>query len=358
MDREPLILVVNPGSTSTKISVFEGPKEIYTKTLYHSNEELAKFEHISDQLEFRVEVIENQLAQNGFADRKIDAVVGRGGLLHPLEGGTYRVNEKMVEELREARYGEHASNLGAIIAYQIGNQHGAPAFIVDPVVVDELDDIARLSGLPELPRKSIFHALNQKAVARKAAKRLGKEYSDCTLIVAHMGGGITVGVHKNGRVIDVNNGLDGEGPYTPERTGTLPVGDLIRLCYSGKYTRSEMLKKNKGQGGVVAYLGTNDMREVERRAVAGEQPWRLVYEGMAYQVAKEICALAAVVQGKVDGIVLTGGVAHSKVFTGWIRERVDFLAPVLEFPGEEEMEALALGAYRVLTGEEEAKEYE
>ena len=358
MDREPLILVVNPGSTSTKISVFEGPKEIYTKTLYHSNEELAKFEHISDQLGFRVEVIENQLAQNGFADRKIDAVVGRGGLLHPLEGGTYRVNEKMVEELREARYGEHASNLGAIIAYQIGNQHGAPAFIVDPVVVDELDDIARLSGLPELPRKSIFHALNQKAVARKAAKRLGKEYSDCTLIVAHMGGGITVGVHKNGRVIDVNNGLDGEGPYTPERTGTLPVGDLIRLCYSGKYTRSEMLKKNKGQGGVVAYLGTNDMREVERRAVAGEQPWRLVYEGMAYQVAKEICALAAVVRGKVDGIVLTGGVAHSKVFTGWIRERVDFLAPVLEFPGEEEMEALALGAYRVLTGEEEAKEYE
>ncbi len=358
MDREPLVLVVNPGSTSTKISVFEGPKEIYTKTLYHSNEELAKFEHISDQLEFRVEVIENQLAQNGFADRKIDAVVGRGGLLHPLEGGTYRVNEKMVEELREARYGEHASNLGAIIAYQIGNQHGAPAFIVDPVVVDELEDIARLSGLPELPRKSIFHALNQRAVARKAAKRLGKEYSDCTLIVAHMGGGITVGVHKNGRVIDVNNGLDGEGPYTPERTGTLPVGDLIRLCYSGKYTRSEMLKKNKGQGGVVAYLGTNDMREVERRAVAGEQPWRLVYEGMAYQVAKEICALAAVVRGKVDGIVLTGGVAHSKVFTGWIRERVDFLAPVLEFPGEEEMEALALGAYRVLTGEEEAKEYE
>ncbi len=358
MGNEPLILVINPGSTSTKMSVFEGPKEVYTKTLYHSAEELAQFEHISDQLDFRVSVIEQQLAQNGFADRQIDAVVGRGGLLRPLEGGTYRVNEKMVQELREARYGEHASNLGAIIAHKIGQEHGAPAFIVDPVVVDELEDIARLSGLPELPRKSIFHALNQKAVARKAAAQLGKKYTDVTLIVAHMGGGITVGIHENGRVVDVNNGLDGEGPYTPERTGTLPVGDLIRLCYSGKYTRSEMLKKNKGQGGVVAYLGTNDMREVEKRALAGEQPWRLVYEGMAYQVAKEICALAAVVSGRVDGIVLTGGVAHSKVFTGWIRERVEFLAPVLEFPGEEEMEALALGAYRVLTGEEEAKEYD
>ncbi len=357
MDREPLILVINPGSTSTKLSVYRGTEEVYAETLYHSNEELARFQRVSDQYSFRVQVIEECLARNGFGSDGFDAIVARGGLLHPLEGGTYRVNEKMVQELLEARYGEHASNLGAIIAWNLSRARGIPAFIVDPVVVDELDEIARLSGLPELPRKSIFHALNQKAVARKAAEKLGKKYREVNLIVAHMGGGITVGLHKQGRVVDVNNGLDGEGPYTPERTGTLPVGDLIRLCYSGKYTREEMLRLNKGQGGVVAYLGTNDMREVERRALAGEVRWRLVYEGMAYQVVKEICALSAVVAGQVDAIVLTGGVAYSEVFVNWIRERVSFLAPVFVFPGEMEMEALALGAYRVLTGEEQAKEY-
>jgi butyrate kinase len=357
MQKEPLILVINPGSTSTKLSVYRGKREVYAETLYHTAEELSAYRRITDQYPFRVRVIEELLRKNGFGDALFDAIVARGGLLHPLEGGTYRVNEKMVEELLEARYGEHASNLGAIIAWNLSRTRGIPAFIVDPVVVDEMDQIARLSGLPELPRKSIFHALNQKAAARKAAERLGRKYTEVNLIVAHLGGGITVGLHKQGRVVDVNNGLDGEGPYTPERTGTLPVGDLIRLCYSGKYTREEMLQRNRGRGGVVAYLGTNDMREVERRALAGEPQWRLVFEGMAYQVAKEICALSAVVAGKVDAIVLTGGIANSELFVSWIRERVSFLAPVFVFPGEMEMEALALGAYRVLVGEEQAKEY-
>ncbi|MDZ7372570.1 MAG: butyrate kinase [candidate division KSB1 bacterium] len=357
MGKEPQILVINPGSTSTKLSVFRGREEIHSETLYHSAEELARFPRVTDQYPLRVRVIEESLARNGFEQDGFDAIVARGGLLHPLEGGTYRINEKMVQELLEARYGEHASNLGAIIAWNLSRKRGIPAFIVDPVVVDEMEEIARLSGLPELPRKSIFHALNQKAVDRKAAEKLGKKYNEVNVIVAHMGGGITVGLHRQGRVVDVNNGLDGEGPYTPERTGSLPVGDLIRLCFSGKYTREEMLRKNKGQGGVVAYLGTNDMREVERRALAGDPWWRLVYEGMAYQVAKEIGALSTVVAGKVDAIVLTGGVAHSELFVGWIRDRVSFLAPVFVFPGEMEMEALALGAYRVLIGEEQAKEY-
>jgi butyrate kinase len=263
----------------------------------------------------------------------------------------------MLKDLKKAIQGEHASNLGAILAYELANPYDKPAFIVDPVVVDELEDIARLSGCPVLPRKSIFHALNHKAVARMAAAKLGRDYSSINLIIAHMGGGISVAAHRNGRVIDVNNALDGEGPYSPERSGTLPAGDLVRLCFSGKYNMKSILKMVKGQGGIVAYLYENDMRVVEEKINAGDENAKLIYQGMAYQVAKEIAAQGAVLKGKVDAIVLTGGVAYDTTFVQWIRERCEFMAPLLIFPGEQEMQALAWGAMRVLRNEEEAKSY-
>nr|WP_250160247.1 butyrate kinase [Caloranaerobacter azorensis] len=288
---------------------------------------------------------------------KLSAVVGRGGLLKPIAGGTYKVNERMLEDLKVGVLGEHASNLGGILAHEIASQLNIPAFIVDPVVVDEMEDVARISGMPELERKSIFHALNQKAVARRAAKELGKAYNEVNLIVAHLGGGISVGAHKNGRVIDVNNALDGEGPFSPERTGGLPVGDLVKLCFSGKYTLAEMKKKIKGNGGLVAYLGTNDAREVVKMIENGDKKAELVYKAMAYQVAKEIGSLAAVLEGKVDGIILTGGIAYDKRFTKWIIDRVSFISKVFVYPGEDEMIALAEGGLRVLRGEEEAKVY-
>ncbi|WP_347877413.1 butyrate kinase [Caloranaerobacter azorensis] len=297
------------------------------------------------------------LNEKGINLTKLSAVVGRGGLLKPIAGGTYKVNERMLEDLKVGVLGEHASNLGGILAHEIASQLNIPAFIVDPVVVDEMEDVARISGMPELERKSIFHALNQKAVARRAAKELGKAYNEVNLIVAHLGGGISVGAHKNGRVIDVNNALDGEGPFSPERTGGLPVGDLVKLCFSGKYTLAEMKKKIKGNGGLVAYLGTNDAREVVKMIENGDKKAELVYKAMAYQVAKEIGSLAAVLEGKVDGIILTGGIAYDKRFTKWIIDRVSFISKVFVYPGEDEMIALAEGGLRVLRGEEEAKVY-
>ena len=264
----------------------------------------------------------------------------------------------MVEDLKSAKWGEHASNLGPILAYELAQEAGGiPAFTVDPVVVDELDDVARISGLPELPRQSKFHALNQKAVARRAAKALARPYQELNLIVAHMGGGISIGAHKMGRVVDVNNALDGEGPMTPERSGTLPVGDLVRLCYSGRFTYEEIMRMVKGSGGFMAHLGTIDTREVQERAMAGDKEAELIFRALAYQVAKNIGALTATFGGKLDAIVLTGGMAHSELLTTWIKERVDFLAPVLVYPGESEMEALAQGALRVLNQEETARKY-
>jgi butyrate kinase len=351
------LLIINPGSTSTKIAIFDNEKPVMETTLRHTNEELAPYKTVADQFEFRKNVILNTLTQNDINITKLSGVVGRGGLLKPMEGGTYKVNDTMLEDLKLAAMGQHASNLGAIIANQIAMQLNIPAFIVDPVVVDEMDEIARISGMPEIERISIFHALNQKAVARRAAKDLGKAYEDINLIVAHLGGGISVGAHRNGRIVDVNNALDGEGPFSPERTGSLPVGGLIKLCYSGKYTIDELKKKIVGNGGLMAYLGTNDGREVENMIHNGNKEAELVYKAMAYQVAKEIGACAAVLEGKVDVVCMTGGLAYDKALIGWIKERVEFIGDIKVYPGEDEMIALAEGGLRVLRGEEQAKEY-
>ena len=351
------LLIINPGSTSTKIAIYDNEKIVLEETLRHSSQELEKFEKIYDQYEFRKNIILETLSEKGINITKLSAVVGRGGLLKPIAGGTYKVDENMLEDLKVGVLGEHASNLGGIIANEIASQLNIPAFIVDPVVVDEMEDVARISGMPEIERKSIFHALNQKAVARRVAKELGKKYEDINVIVAHLGGGVSVGAHKNGKIIDVNNALDGEGPFSPERSGGLPVGDLNKLCFSGKYSIGEIKKKIKGNGGLVAYLDTNDAREVGKMIENGDEKAKLIYEAMAYQVSKEIGSCAAVLKGKVDAIVITGGIAYDKRFVSWITERVEFISKVFIYPGEDELVALAEGGLRVLRGEEKAKIY-
>lgn len=357
MENKYRLLVINPGSTSTKIAVFKDEEMEFSETLRHSVEELSQYERVSDQYEFRLNIILNSLKERNIDINSFSAIVGRGGLLKPIEGGTYKVNEKMLEDLRLSERGEHASNLGGILAYGIAKMIGVDAYIVDPVVVDELSDVARISGLKDIERVSIFHALNQKAVARRHAKSQGKNYEDMNLIVVHLGGGITVGAHQNGRVIEVANGLDGDGPFSPERSGGLPVGALVKLCYSGKYTYEEMKKKLVGKGGLVSYLNTNSAMEVCERIEKGDEYAKLIYYAMAYQTAKEVGACAAALKGKVDAILLTGGIAHDKMFTDWITEMVSFIADVYVYPGEDELTALAEGALRVLRGEEEAKEY-
>ncbi len=351
------LLIINPGSTSTKIAVYDDESMAFEETLRHSTEEICTFEKIYDQYEFRKNIIVETLEKNNIEISSLDGVVGRGGLLKPIEGGTYNVNEKMLEDLKSGYNGEHASNLGGILAYEIAKEIGKDAFIVDPVVVDEMIDIARVSGLKGIERKSILHALNQKAVARRYAAETDKEYSDLNLIVAHLGGGVSVGAHENGRVIDVNNALDGEGPFSPERAGSLPVGEMVKLCFSGKYTLDEVKKMLKGQGGLVSYLDTNDGREVSEKIANGDKYAELIYGAMAYQVAKEIGALAAVLHGKVDAIILTGGIAYDKEFVSWIEKRVSFISKVIVYAGEDELQALAEGGLRVIRGEETAKVY-
>jgi butyrate kinase len=351
------LLIINPGSTSTKIAIYDNEKPVFEEVLRHSAEELALYPTIYSQYQFRKDVILETLSRKDINLTKLSAVVGRGGLLHPIPSGTYEVNDRMVEDLRMGLLGQHASNLGGILAREIASQLNIPAFIVDPVVVDEMEEVARLSGMPDIERISIFHALNQKAVARRAARDLGKSYEEANLIVAHLGGGISVGAHKKGRVVDVNNALDGEGPFSPERAGGLPAEGLLKLCFSGKYTMDEIKKKMVGKGGLVAYLKTNDAREVEKMIEEGNKEAELIYRAMAYQIAKEIGNCAAVLCGQVDAIVLTGGIAHSKMLTGWIKERVEFISQVMIYPGEDEMSALAEGGLRVLRGEEKAKEY-
>ncbi|MCK4541135.1 MAG: butyrate kinase [Spirochaetales bacterium] len=351
------VLVINPGSTSTKIAVFDDEKEILKETIRHNHADLQQFDKIIDEFNFRVEIIEKTLKAAGIPIDSLKAVVGRGGLLKPIPGGVFAVNEIMLKDLREAQRGEHASNLGAIIAYNIAGTTGIPSFIVDPVVVDEMEDVARLSGHPLLKRISIFHALNQKASARRAAKELKIPYEEGNFIVAHMGGGISIGAHRKGRVIDVNNALNGDGPYSPERSGDLPAGPLVKLCFSGDYTEKEIGKMLKGEGGLKAYLGTADGMEVQNRVKAGDKEAVLVYDGLIYQVAKFIAALSTVLEGKVDGIVLTGGLAYDTYLTSNIGKKVSFIAKVLTYPGEDEMEALRDGALRVLRGEEEPHDY-
>ena len=351
-------LVINPGSTSTKIAVFEDEKSVFETTLRHSNEELAKFERVADQFEFRKKLIIDALKENNIALDSLNAAVGRGGLLKPIEGGTYAVNDKMVEDIKTNPRGEHASNLGALIARSIGDEADIPSYIVDPVVVDELEDVARICGHPAFERVSVWHALNQKAVARRAAaEKFGKKYEEMNFIVTHLGGGISVGAHKKGRVIDVNNALNGEGPFTPERSGSLPAEQLVNVCFSGKYTEADIKKMIAGKGGLSALLGTNNAKEVSERAAAGDEKAKLIYEAMAYQVAKTIGEYAVVLDGKVDAILITGGIAYDKKFVEMIEKKVKFIAEVIVYPGEDELLALAQGGLRVLNIKEAAKEY-
>ena len=352
------ILVINPGSTSTKIAIFDGEKSVFEKTVRHTSEELKQFPHIADQYEFRIEKILDALKEAHFSLEDFDAFGARGGPLHPLPSGTYIVNDDMLKDLKEARYGEHASELGAIIAKSFADKTGKKAYIVDPVVVDEMIPEAKISGLKGIERKALWHALNQKAVARKIAKDLGKKYEEVNLVIAHLGGGISIAAHRKGKTIDVNNALNGDGPFSPERAGELPTVSLAKLCYSGKYTFEEMKKNLAGKGGLVSHLGTNSAIEVEKRIAEGDAHAKLIYEAMAYQIAKYIGQMAAVLEGKVDAIGITGGVARSEMLVDWIKERVSFIAPVKVYPGENEMEAIAQGVLRVLRGEETEKIYE
>jgi len=355
---EVRVIAINPGSTSTKIAIYQNLEAIFLKTIRHSAEELAVFPRITDQYKFRKEIILNQIHEAGIDLLNVRIVMGRGGLLKPVESGVYEVNEAMVNDLQHRTFREHASNLGGLIAYDLAlSLPDARAYIADPVVVDELDDIARIAGHPLFQRISIFHALNQKAIARDFAKTVQKKYEELNLIVVHLGGVITVGAHQRGRVIDVNQGLDGEGPFSPERSGTLPVGELITMCFHGKYTEKELRKMVTGEGGLVAYLGTNDAAEVAKMAESGNTKARLIYEAMAYQVSKYIGEMFTVLKGNVDAILITGGVAYDKLFVSWIQERVYRLAPVHIFPGEDEMRALAMNGLMVLRGEVIPKVY-
>lgn len=353
------ILTINPGSTSTKVALFNDEECVFKKNIKHQVEDLAKYDKIADQYPFRKEVIMKELAEAGVSLDKVNIIVGRGGLLHPLVSGVYEVNEAMIHDLTIGFSGEHACNLGGLIASDMAkSMKGVKAYIADPVVVDEMADVARLSGHPVFPRKSIFHALNQKIIARQCAKDLGKKYEDVNLIGVHLGGGISVAAHRKGDVVDVNNALNGEGPFTPERAGTLPAGLLMNACYSGKYTKAQMDKMLKGEGGFVAYLGTNDALKVETEVRNGNKEYEAVYNAMIYQVAKEIGGLAAsAMKMDVDAIFVTGGMAYDKLFCSRLAEHVGKIAPVKVYPGEDEMKALALNGLMVLRGEIEPKAY-
>ncbi len=355
---EQRILAINPGSTSTKIAVYQGTKSVFLKNIKHSAEDLKPYPNILSQFRYRKEIILKELEEAEIRIDLITAVVGRGGLVKPIESGVYEVNDAMVKDLHESKLGEHASNLGGLIAKDIAESlEGARAFIADPVVVDEMEDIARYTGHPKFVRHSIFHALNQKAIARKYAKAADKPYNELNLIIAHLGGGISVGAHRKGRVIDVNNALDGEGPFSPERVGTLPCGQVAKLCFSGEYTHDEVKKMIKGEGGYVSYLGTNDGYDVEMRIKDGDEEAKKIHDALAYQLGKEIGSLSTVLKGEVDAIILTGGMAYDKLLVDFTKEMVSFIAPVVVYPGEDEMEALAMNGYMVMKGEVEPKIY-
>ena len=353
------ILAINPGSTSTKIALFEGHKQVFVTTLRHSSEELSIFEKITDQFEFRKETILNALRENKIELNSIEAVVGRGGLVKPIKSGVYEVNEAMLRDLEIGVGGEHASNLGGLIAHNLaGEIPGCKAFIADPVVVDELEPIARITGHPLFERRSIFHALNQKAIAKSYAASVNAPYESLNLIVAHLGGGVSVGVHKKGRVVDVNNALNGEGPFSPERSGTLPAFDLAKLCFSGNYSLNQVKKMITGEGGLVAHLGTNSSNIVEQKVSEGDEKFKLISDAFAYNVAKEIGAMAAALSGEIDAILITGGIAYNTTLMEKLAKQVGFIAPVKIFPGEDEMTALAMNGLAVLTGKEIPLVYE
>ena len=350
-------LIINPGSTSTKIGVFEDETLLFEETLRHSTEEIGQFASIVDQKDFRKNIITSLLAEKNFDMKSLNMVVGRGGMLKPIPGGTYAVTDELLHDLEIGKQGQHASNLGDILAREIGDELGVPSFIVDPVVVDELIPIARYSGVKELPRTSVFHALNQKAVAKRYAKECGKSYDSLNLIVVHMGGGVSVGAHEKGMVIDVFNALDGDGAFSPERAGAVPAGALIKMCFSGEYTQKEVYSKIVGKGGLNSYMGTNDMRDVLKAINEGSAEAKELFDAFILQVTKDIGSMACVLKGKVDRIIVTGGIAYGQPVIDALKERAEWIAPFTVYPGEDELLALVQGGLRVLNGEEAAKEY-
>lgn len=358
MMKDFMILAINPGSTSTKIAVFQNDEEIFIKNIKHPAEEIAQYQHVADQFAFRKALILQELEAANIDIQTLDAIVGRWGILKPIPSGVYEVNDAMIHDLQDKPLKEHASNLGALIARDMAASiPWAKAFIADPVVVDEFTDVARMSGHPLFKRESIFHALNQKAIARQHAQSVGKNYEEMNLIVVHMGGWVSIGAHHHGKVVDVNNAIDGEGPFSPERSGALPAGDLVRLCFSGKYTEEEMINMIVGKGGMVGFLGTNNAYDAEMKALAGDTDAKKVFEAFVYQVAKYIGAMATVLKCEVDAILLTGGMAKSTRLTDQIADRVQRLAPVTVYPGEDEMRALAINGLMALKGEMEILEY-
>jgi len=351
------VLVINPRSTFTKIAVYDNHELVFLNKVMHTMEELSSFEQINDQHEYRKDIVLRELTDGDIDLNSIKIVVGRGGLIKPVSSGVYEINDEMLEDLKNSPFGADQVNLGGLIAKEIAEMLNIKAYTCDPVVVDELDEIARISGHPDFERKSIFHALNQKAVAKRYAKSFNCKYEEVNLIVAHLGAGITIGAHKRGRVVDVNQGFDGDGPFSPKRSGTIPAGDLVKMCFSGNYTKLEILKKISGKGGMMAYFGTEDMKEIESKALKGDQKTKLVYDAMAYQVAKHIGMMYPVLNGEVDAIILTGGIAFSKYFTDQITHRVQKLAPVHIYAGGDEMEALAFNVISALEGEIPLLEY-
>jgi butyrate kinase len=354
-----LILAINPGSTSTKIAIFKNKQNIFTHTIAHSRQQLMQFNHIIDQYDFRKKLILQLLNKHNYQLTDFNAIVGRGGLLKPIASGVYRVNAAMIHDLKIGYSGEHASNLGGLLAYELAQQTKNPdnAFIVDPVVVDEMEDIARISGMPEIPRRSIIHALNQKAVAYRYAKENNTQYEKINLIVAHMGGGISIGAHCKGRIIDTGSGNLGDGTFTPERSGGIPIYQFAELCFSKKYSFTEIKKMIIGNGGLLAYLGTNNIQEVKTRIKQGDKKAKLILSAMIYQIAKEIGAYATVLKGKIDAIILTGGIAYDKDICKEITASVKFIGKIVIYPGEDEMRALAENVYNALTKQLPIKQY-
>ncbi|MEI8216789.1 MAG: butyrate kinase [Eubacteriales bacterium] len=350
------LLIINPGSTSTKIGVFEDENPIFEETIRHASEKIAEFETIASQYEFRKELVLKSVLEHGVKLSDLSAIVARGGLVKPIQSGIYEVNDALFFDLSIGVQGQHASNLGGLIAKKIADELGIKAYIADPVVVDEMDEIARITGVPELKRASIFHALNQKAVARLVAKNIGKKYEDCNFIVIHLGGGVSVGAHKKGKVVDVNNALLGDGPFSPERAGTVPSGPLINLCYSG-FAKKDIEKKFYGKSGMAAYLGTSNCLEVTKRIEEGDEFAAFIYEAMAYNIAKEIGAMATVLSGEIDRIIITGGIAYDGRIVKMLTDRIGFIGKVELVPGEEEIKALVERGLQYLRGEIEIKHY-
>ncbi|HET6489581.1 MAG TPA: butyrate kinase [Syntrophales bacterium] len=351
------ILAINVGSTSTKVAFYRGSERLVQETITYNSADLARYADLKDQLPLREGDLGKFIEKNAIDMSKVALVISRGGLGKPAPAGAYAIDERMCDDLMQGRYGKHPSALGPSMALGLARQYRMPAVVIDPPSTDEFQPLARVSGLSEIERKSAFHALNQKAAARKAAGQMNRRYEDVNLIVAHLGGGITIGAHEKGRVIDCTHGLS-EGPFTPERAGALPTQDLLDLAQSGRVSPKDLSKKLVGQGGLAAYLGTTNAVEVEKAVGKGDAKSELIYRAMAYQIAKDIGAMAAVLGGKVDGIVLTGGIAHSEMLTGWVKQRTEFIAPVFIFPGEDEMEAMAEGSLRILRGEETPREYQ